>query len=71
MIEDSRPSPFELSPDGYLRRLGKVVELPRTLEGPADPHILGSREADAEAARRYLQMAQTPLQTVSISRPNP
>ena len=42
-------SEFELTPDGYLRKHGVVVEA-TTIDTVTDFGLLGSRGADAEAA---------------------
>ena len=60
---------YELSPDGYLRKAGMIVDVVTELEAPIDLGALGvpRSDADAEAASRYLRLAQTPLQTVGVS----
>ncbi len=54
---------YELGLDGLLRKRGRIVEMPPTLQAPADLYALISRDADQEAARRYMRTAQTPVQT--------
>lgn len=69
MYDPHSVSEYELTPDGYLRKSGQIVGVPPTAGEAFDLRWLGSdQNADAEAARRYLQMAQSPLQIVGVSR---
>jgi hypothetical protein len=54
---------FELTPDGVLRQNGKVIDLPAESDLTIDPRLLGPQDADAEAARQFMKIAQTPVQT--------
>jgi hypothetical protein len=65
-------SEFEVSPDGLLRKNGRIVPMPEGMPGSApallDVRALGSVDANAEAARRHMQLAQTPQPTASLAR---
>jgi hypothetical protein len=65
---DSQPvNEYHITPDGYLRKSGQIVDVSLNAEGPIDLTVIGSMEdANAEAAKRYLRVAQTPLQTVGV-----
>jgi hypothetical protein len=71
MFDPLAVSEYELSPDGYLRKAGMIVEVVSPLESPVDLDALGigRKDANAEAASRYLRIAQTPLQTVVVRQP--
>ncbi len=69
MYDPHPVSEYELTPDGYLRKSGQIVAVPPSAGEAFDLRWLGnSQDADAEAARRFLQTAQTPLEVVGISR---
>jgi hypothetical protein len=53
---------FELTPDGVLRQNGKVIDLPAESDLTIDLRLLGQYDADAEAARLFMRIAQTPVQ---------
>ena len=54
---------FVLAPDGVLRQDGKVIDLPGESDLTLDPRLLGPQDADAEAARQFMRIAQTPVQS--------
>jgi hypothetical protein len=61
---------FVLTPDGVLRQNGKVMNFPAESELTIDPRLLGPQDADADAARQFMKIAQTPVQTGTPG-PNP
>lgn len=65
---DRQPvSEYEITPDGYLRRSGRIMDISPNPESQVDlGSISSSNDADAEAAKAYMRVAQTPLQTVGI-----
>ena len=69
MYDPQPVSEYQITPDGYLRKAGQIVDVSPNPEGQLDLTIIESLENDdAEAAKSYLRSVQTPLQTVDGNR---
>lgn len=67
MYDPQPVNEYQITPDGYLRKAGLIIDFPVANDPHVDLSLLrNSADADAEAAKTFIRLEQTPVQTVGV-----